>query len=140
MLNYNRKGGQLVRAAGTCAQLIKKDEINTSVLNTFSTTKVPAGLSWCLVRMPSGQQQRLDSQCRVTIGNVSNVNHATHHLKKAGQKRWLGFRPVVRGVAMNPIDHPHGGGEGRTKGGRPSVSPWGKPSKGGFRSNHKLKG
>ena len=89
--------------------------------------------------MPSGQQQRLDSHCRVTIGTVSNATHATRQLRKAGQKRWLGFRPVVRGVAMNPIDHPHGGGEGRTKGGRPSVSPWGKPSKCGFGSLNKFR-
>lgn len=127
------KGGQLVRAAGASAQLVKKDE-----MDTFNVTLSFAPSS-CLIRMPSGQQQRLDSRCRVTIGTVSNVNHATRQLKKAGQKRWLGFRPVVRGVAMNPIDHPHGGGEGRTKGGRPSVSPWGKPSKGKFGSLHKFR-
>ena len=127
------KGGQLVRAAGTCAQLVKKDEMNTSDLSVSSTS------SSCLIRMPSGQQQRLDSHCRVTIGTVSNATHATRQLRKAGQKRWLGFRPVVRGVAMNPIDHPHGGGEGRTKGGRPSVSPWGKPSKCGFGSLNKFR-
>jgi ribosomal protein L2 len=84
----------------------------------------------CTIRLPSGQQQLLDLRCRATIGIVSNIDHNRRILKKAGQSRWLGFRPVVRGVAMNPIDHPHGGGEGRTKGGRPSVSPWGKPAKG----------
>ena len=88
--------------------------------------------SLCTIRLPSGQQQLLDLRCRATIGVVSNIDHRARILTKAGQRRWLGFRPIVRGVAMNPIDHPHGGGEGRTKGGRPSVSPWGKPSKGGF--------
>jgi ribosomal protein L2 len=84
----------------------------------------------CTIRLPSGQQQLLDLRCKATIGIVSNIDHNRRNFKKAGQRRWLGFRPVVRGVAMNPIDHPHGGGEGRTKGGRPSVSPWGKPAKG----------
>jgi ribosomal protein L2 len=94
--------------------------------------------SFCTIRLPSGQQQLINAQCRVTIGIVSNIEHSSKNLKKAGRSRWLGFRPVVRGVAMNPIDHPHGGGEGRTKGGRPSVSPWGKPAK-GQRGNRKLK-
>lgn len=85
--------------------------------------------SLCTIRLPSGQHQLLDLRCRATIGSVSNIDHKTRKLKKAGHSRWLGIRPVVRGVAMNPIDHPHGGGEGRTKGGRPSVSPWGKPAK-----------
>jgi len=83
----------------------------------------------CTIRLPSGQQKLLDLRCRATIGCVSNIDHKTRKFKKAGHSRWLGIRPVVRGVAMNPIDHPHGGGEGRTKGGRPSVSPWGKPAK-----------
>lgn len=87
----------------------------------------------CTIRLPSGQQLLLDLRCRATIGIVSNIDHNRRNLKKAGQRRWMGFRPVVRGVAMNPIDHPHGGGEGRTKGGRPSVSPWGKPAKGAKR-------
>lgn len=133
------RGGQLIRAAGTSGQLVKKDEMNPSDLNLPPLLDLNTSSSSCLIRMPSGQQQRLDSRCRVTIGTVSNVDHATRQLKKAGQKRWLGFRPVVRGVAMNPIDHPHGGGEGRTKGGRPSVSPWGKPSKCGSGSLRKLK-
>jgi ribosomal protein L2 len=85
----------------------------------------------CIIRLPSGQPQLIDLRCRATIGCVSNIDHGSQKLTKAGQTRWLGFRPIVRGVAMNPIDHPHGGGEGRTKGGRPSVSPWGKPAKGG---------
>lgn len=112
------QGGQLVRAAGTFAQLVQKlQNIQQSV-----------------VRLPSGILKQLDSQCRATIGVVSNSSHNTIKLTKAGQNRWLGKRPIVRGVAMNPIDHPHGGGEGRSKGGRPSVSPWGKPTKGGFKT------
>jgi ribosomal protein L2 len=86
------------------------------------------------VRLPSGVEKLIDSRCRATIGIVSNPNHGARKLRKAGQSRWLGRRPIVRGVAMNPVDHPHGGGEGRTKGGRPSVSPWGKPTKAGFRA------
>ena len=112
--SYPGGGGKLVRSAGTFAQLVQKFE--------------DKGV--CLVRLPSGRQYLLDLQCRATVGVVSNTSHNTQKLTKAGQSRWLGRRPVVRGVAMNPIDHPHGGGEGRTKGGRPSVSPWGKPTKG----------
>lgn len=112
------QGGKLVRSAGTFAQLVQKLE------NTQQS----------VVRLPSGILKLLDSKCRATIGIVSNSSHNTRKLTKAGQNRWLGKRPIVRGVAMNPIDHPHGGGEGRTKGGRPSVSPWGKPSKGGFKT------
>jgi ribosomal protein L2 len=91
--------------------------------------------SLCTIRLPSGKRQLIDLRCRATIGCVSNIDHRARMLTKAGQSRWLGIRPVVRGVAMNPIDHPHGGGEGRTKGGRPSVSPWGKPAKRARRSN-----
>ncbi|KAL4181123.1 hypothetical protein AMTRI_Chr12g269690 [Amborella trichopoda] len=87
----------------------------------------------CLVRLPSGVSKVIDSQCRATIGVVSNPNHGVRKLRKAGQSRWLGKHPIVRGVAMNPVDHPHGGGEGRTNGGRPSVSPWG-PTKAGFQT------
>ena len=94
----------------------------------------PPTLSLRLVRLPSGLEKVIDSRCRATIGIVSNPNHGARKLRKAGQSRWLGRRPIVRGVAMNPVDHPHGGGEGRTKGGRPSVSPWGKPTKAGFRA------
>ena len=107
----------------------------TSVLrSSVSSPPTPVhrymrGSSLCTIRLPSGQQQLLDLRCRATIGCVSNIEHRARMLTKAGQSRWLGFRPVVRGVAMNPIDHPHGGGAGRTKGGRPSVSPWGKPAK-----------
>nr|QIA59598.1 ribosomal protein L2 [Conocephalum conicum] len=112
------QGAKLTRAAGTFAQIIKKVE------NTPQ----------CIVRLPSGVDKLIDSRCRATIGIVSNLNHGKCKLNKAGQSRWLGRRPIVRGVAMNPVDHPHGGGEGRTKGGRPSVSPWGKPTKGGFKT------
>nr|WOH22574.1 ribosomal protein L2 [Gastrodia javanica] len=110
------QGAKLARAAGTSAKIIKE----------------PA--SKCLVRLPSGVEKLIDSRCRATIGIVSNPHHGARKLRKAGQSRWLGRRPIVRGVAMNPVDHPHGGGEGRTKGGRPSVSPWGKPTKAGFRA------
>nr|WKW95097.1 ribosomal protein L2 [Apopellia endiviifolia] len=112
------QGAKSTRAAGTFAQIIKKAVENTQ----------------CIVRLPSGVDKLIDSRCRATIGIVSNPNHGKRKLSKAGQSRWLGRRPIVRGVAMNPVDHPHGGGEGRTKGGRPSVSPWGKPTKGGFRT------
>nr|QIA60140.1 ribosomal protein L2 [Haplomitrium mnioides]QIA60182.1 ribosomal protein L2 [Haplomitrium mnioides] len=112
------QGARLTRAAGTFAQTIKKVE------NTPQ----------CIVRLPPGVDELIDSRCRATIGIVSNPNHGKRKLDKAGQSRWLGRRPIVRGVAMNPVDHPHGGGEGRTKGGRPSVSPWGKPAKGGFKT------
>lgn len=100
------QGGQLVRSAGTFAQLIQKSDKHA------------------LVRLPSGKVKQLNAECRASIGTVSNSSHFTRKLKKAGQTRWLGIRPTVRGVAMNPIDHPHGGG-----GGKPSVSPWGKPTK-----------
>nr|YP_001315121.1 ribosomal protein L2 [Chlorokybus atmophyticus]ABO15111.1 ribosomal protein L2 [Chlorokybus atmophyticus] len=109
---YPGSGGQVVRAAGTSAQLIKKHN------------------KYAILRLPSGELKSFPLQCMATIGIVSNLNHFNTDLKKAGASRWLGRRPTVRGVAMNPIDHPHGGGEGRTSGGRPSVSPWGKPTKG----------
>lgn len=112
------QGAKLIRAAGTFAQIIKKFE------NTPQ----------CIVRLPSGVDKLIDSRCRATVGIVSNLHHGKRKLDKAGQSRWLGRRPIVRGVAMNPVDHPHGGGEGRTKGGRPSVSPWGKPAKGKFKT------
>ncbi|KAG6535637.1 hypothetical protein ZIOFF_000660 [Zingiber officinale] len=88
----------------------------------------------CEVQLPSGVEKVIDSRCRATIGIVSHPNHGARKLRKAGQSRRLDRGPIVRGVAMNPVDHPHGGGEGRTKGGRPSVSPWGKPTKAGFRA------
>ena len=105
-------GGQLARAAGAYAQLIGKD----------------AG--YALLRIGSGEQRMVRAECMATIGAVSNPDHKNIKLAKAGRSRWLGRRPTVRGVAMNPIDHPHGGGEGRTSGGRDPVTPWGKPTKG----------
>ncbi|XP_037473298.1 60S ribosomal protein L2, mitochondrial-like isoform X1 [Triticum dicoccoides] len=110
------QGAKLVRAAGAYAKVVKE-----------SATQ-------CLVRLPSGVEKLIDSRCRATIGIISNPTHGARKLRKAGHSRWLGRRPVVRGVAMNPVDHPHGGGEGRIKGGRPSVSPWGKPTKAGYRT------
>lgn len=115
------QGGKLVRSAGTSAKILKEP----------SSTK-------CLVRLPSGSEKWIDSQCRATIGTVSNPSHGAKKLRKAGQSRWLGRRPVVRGVAMNPVDHPHGGGEGRSKSsgswGKGSRTPWGKPCKSGFKT------
>lgn len=110
------QGGKMVRAAGTYAKVVQEPGAK------------------CVLRLPSGAEKAVDSRCHATIGIVSNPSHGTRKLRKAGHSRWLGRRPVVRGVAMNPLDHPHGGGEGRTKGGRPSVSPWGKPTKAGYRS------
>jgi large subunit ribosomal protein L2 len=83
-----------------------------------------------LLRMPSGELRKVKLTCRATIGQVGNLDHEKRQLGKAGRARWLGKRPTVRGVAMNPVDHPHGGGEGRTSGGRHPVSPWGMPTKG----------
>jgi len=106
------KGGQMARSAGAYVQLVGKD----------------AG--YALLRLGSGEQRMVRAECMATIGAVSNPDHKNIKLGKAGRKRWLGKRPSVRGVAMNPIDHPHGGGEGRTSGGRHPVTPWGKPTKG----------
>ncbi len=106
------KGGQLVRSAGTSAQLLAKEG------------------KYGLLRMPSGELRKVLLTCRATIGAVSNPQAARINIGKAGRTRWLGFRPKVRGVAMNPVDHPHGGGEGRTSGGRHPVTPWGVPTKG----------
>ncbi len=106
------KGAQMARAAGAYAQLVGKD----------------AG--YALLRLTSGERRMVRAECMATIGAVSNPDHQNINLGKAGRKRWLGRRPVVRGVAMNPVDHPHGGGEGRTSGGRHPVTPWGKPTKG----------
>ncbi|MDC0074203.1 50S ribosomal protein L2 [Alphaproteobacteria bacterium] len=106
------KGGQIARSAGTYAQLVGKD----------------AG--YALLRLSSGEQRMVLLECMATVGAVSNPDQQNIKLGSAGRKRWLGKRPSVRGVAMNPIDHPHGGGEGRTSGGRHPVSPWGKPTKG----------
>ncbi len=114
------KGGQIARSAGTFVQLVGRD----------------AGHA--LLRLSSGEVRMVRAECMATIGAVSNSDQANIKLGKAGRRRWLGKRPSVRGVAMNPIDHPHGGGEGRTSGGRHPVTPWGKPTKGArTRSNKK---
>src|SRR6201995_3363568 len=106
------KGGQLARSAGTYAQLVGRDQ------------------DYVILRLNSGEQRLVHGRCRATIGAVSNPDHMNPSIGKAGRKRWMGRRPHNRGVAMNPIDHPHGGGEGRTSGGRHPVTPWGKPTKG----------
>ena len=106
------KGGQIARSAGTYVQLVGRDQ------------------SYSILRLNSGEQRMTRSECMATIGAVSNPDNKNIKLAKAGRSRWLGKRPSVRGVAMNPIDHPHGGGEGKTSGGRHPVTPWGKPTKG----------
>lgn len=106
------KGGQIARSAGNYAQIVGRDGVYT------------------LIRLSSGEQRKVLSTCMATVGSVSNADHANINHGKAGRSRWLGRRPHVRGVAMNPVDHPHGGGEGRTSGGRHPVTPWGKPTKG----------
>ncbi|GAK46427.1 50S ribosomal protein L2 [Tepidicaulis marinus] len=106
------KGGQMARSAGTYAQLVGRDQ------------------GYAILRLGSGEQRLVSGKCMASIGAVSNPDQANITLAKAGRKRWMGKRPSVRGVAMNPIDHPHGGGEGRTSGGRHPVTPWGKPTKG----------
>ena len=113
------KGGQLARAAGNYAQLIGKD----------------AG--YALLRLSSGEQRMVRGECMATVGAVSNSDNQNINMGKAGRKRWLGRRPTVRGVVMNPVDHPHGGGEGRTSGGRHPVTPWGVPTKGKRTRNNK---
>ena len=106
------KGGQIARSAGTYVQLVGRDS------------------GHALLRLGSGEVRMVRAECMATIGAVSNPDQANIKLGKAGRKRWLGKRPSVRGVAMNPVDHPHGGGEGRTSGGRHPVTPWGRPTKG----------
>lgn len=106
------KGGQLARSAGAYAQLVSRDQ------------------GRAILRLNSGEQRVVAGGCLATVGAVSNPDHANINLGKAGRKRWLGKRPHNRGVTMNPVDHPHGGGEGRSSGGRHPVSPWGKPTKG----------
>ncbi len=113
------KGGQIARAAGSYVQLVGKDQ------------------GYALLKMCSGEQRMVRSDCMATVGAVSNPDHQNQISGKAGRSRWLGKRPHVRGVAMNPVDHPHGGGEGRTSGGRHPVSPWGKPTKGKRTRNNK---
>ncbi|OMO62269.1 Ribosomal protein L2 [Corchorus capsularis] len=116
------QGGKLVRAAGTSAKILKD----------------PTKSRQCLIRLPSGVEKLIDSRCRATVGTVSNPSHGAKKLRNAGHSRWMGRRPVVRGVAMNPIDHPHGGGEGKSKSsgsyGKTSRTPWGKPCKCGYKT------
>ncbi|MBC6439606.1 MAG: 50S ribosomal protein L2 [Rhodospirillales bacterium] len=107
-----RGGGKIARSAGNHAQLIGKDQ------------------GYAQLRLSSGEMRMVRGECMATIGAVSNPDHQNRKLGKAGRKRWMGRRPSVRGVVMNPVDHPHGGGEGRTSGGRHPVTPWGKPTKG----------
>jgi len=106
------KGGQLVRSAGGAAQLLSKEG------------------DYAQVRLPSGEVRRIHADCMASIGQIGNVEHENISIGKAGRRRWMGIRPTVRGVAMNPVDHPLGGGEGRTSGGRHPVTPWGKPTRG----------
>jgi large subunit ribosomal protein L2 len=106
------KGAQLARSAGAAVQLVAREG------------------QYATLRLRSGEMRKVQTRCRATIGEVSNSEHNLEKLGKAGAKRWRGIRPTVRGVAMNPVDHPHGGGEGRTSGGRHPVSPWGVPTKG----------
>lgn len=106
------KGGQIARSAGTYAQIVGRDE------------------GYVIVRLNSGEQRLVHGACYATVGAVSNPDHMNISLGKAGRSRWLGQRPHNRGVVMNPVDHPHGGGEGRTSGGRHPVTPWGIPTKG----------
>ncbi|MEZ0149425.1 MAG: 50S ribosomal protein L2 [Candidatus Reddybacter sp.] len=106
------KGAQLARSAGTSLQLVAREGRHATL------------------RLRSGEMRKVLSDCRATLGEVSNSEHSLRSLGKAGASRWRGVRPTVRGVVMNPVDHPHGGGEGRTSGGRHPVSPWGMPTKG----------
>jgi len=106
------KGAQIARSAGTSAQLVAKEG------------------AYVTLRLRSGEMRKVMADCKAVVGEVSNSEHNLISLGKAGAKRWRGIRPTVRGVAMNPVDHPHGGGEGRTSGGRHPVSPWGMPTKG----------
>lgn len=114
------RGGQLARSAGSYAQLMAKEG------------------NYVSLRLPSGEIRMVRKECYATVGQVSNIDHENVTIGKAGRSRWLGKRPKVRGVAMNPIDHPLGGGEGRTSGGRHPVTPWGKPTK-GYKTRNKRK-
>ena len=111
------KGGQICRAAGAFAQILGRED------------------DYAQVRLMSGEVRRIHLDCVATIGKVGNLQHENIQLGKAGRKRWLGVRPTVRGVAMNPVDHPHGGGEGKTSGGRHPVTPWGQPTR-GYKTRH----
>lgn len=106
------KGGQIARSAGTYVQVVGRDR------------------GMVIVRLNSGEQRYIRGECMATVGAVSNPDNQNTNLGKAGRSRWMGKRPLTRGVAKNPVDHPHGGGEGRTSGGRHPVTPWGKPTKG----------
>ena len=113
------KGGQMARSAGSAAQLVAKEG------------------DWAQLRLPSGEIRRVHIDCFATVGQVGNIEHSNISLGKAGRTRWRGRRPKVRGVAMNPVDHPLGGGEGKTSGGRHPVSPWGQPTRGYKTRNNK---
>jgi len=113
------KGAQMARSAGAQAQLISKDG------------------EFGLLKLPSGETRRVHADCMATVGQVGNLDHENESLGKAGRTRWLGKRPHNRGVSMNPVDHPHGGGEGRTSGGRHPVTPWGQPTRGYKTRNNK---
>jgi large subunit ribosomal protein L2 len=113
------KGGQMARSAGSSAQLVSKEG------------------GYALLKLPSGEIRRVLAECMATIGQVGNVDHESVSLGKAGRKRWLGRKPHNRGVSMNPVDHPHGGGEGKTSGGRHPVTPWGQPTRGFKTRNNK---
>jgi large subunit ribosomal protein L2 len=113
------KGGQLARSAGTYIQLVGRDGVEA------------------ILKLSSGEVRKVNGDCMATVGALSNPDQKNINLGKAGRKRWMGVRPSVRGVAMNPIDHPHGGGEGRTSGGRHPCTPWGKPTKGKKTRNRK---
>ncbi|MDX8410106.1 MAG: 50S ribosomal protein L2 [Mariprofundales bacterium] len=114
------KGGQMARSAGSGVQLMGKEGARA------------------ILRLPSGEFRRVDIRCMATIGVMGNADHSNSKIGKAGRTRWMGVRPHVRGVVMNPVDHPHGGGEGRTSGGRHPVTPWGVPTK-GHKTRHKNK-
>jgi large subunit ribosomal protein L2 len=113
------KGGQMVRAAGAAAQLVAKEG------------------DLAQLRLPSGEIRKVNIECYATIGQIGNIEHSNVSVGKAGRTRWQGRRPKVRGVAMNPVDHPHGGGEGKTSGGRNPVTPWGQPTRGYKTRNNK---
>src|SRR5437660_9604265 len=113
------KGAQMVRSAGGSAQLVAKEG------------------EYALVKLPSGETRKVAQECMATIGQVGNTDHENITIGKAGRVRWMGWRPVNRGVSMNPVDHPHGGGEGKTSGGRHPVTPWGQPTRGYKTRNNK---
>ncbi len=113
------KGGQMSRSAGSSAQLVSKEG------------------GYALLKLPSGEIRRVQVECMATMGQVGNVEHENVSLGKAGRKRWMGKKPHNRGVTMNPVDHPHGGGEGKTSGGRHPVTPWGQPTRGYKTRNNK---